>query len=239
MALFSLGFLAAQAADDYAVCFREPYSPECSALILSRHQLTPEGLELARSRIKQLADADRFRVSEGGQYTAFEMAMGCYAVGQRVPSDGGCASCLHCTQQLSIDVCDMFCPPVTEAPPPSPLTSKPSPSRDPNPREGPLTKPDKTTSIPKVPFYKQPLLLVAIVVVAFGSLVLSLALFLFLCYYGGCKKLRQYYTNWGTRRLTSLLYEYILYCVTYGYELWDLRASDSQFGFSMYVYCTV
>ena len=128
LALITLNILLTQAAAESVACFQDPYSQECSDLIRSRYYLTLEGFASVRTRIKLLADADRFRVSSDGHFTAFEMGMGCYAIGQQVPSDNGCASCLHCTAQLNPEVCDLFCPPVTETQlPPAQLSPSPEP----------------------------------------------------------------------------------------------------------------
>lgn len=105
------------AGSEYDACFQNGYSPECTAIIRLRHNLTVEAVELVQSQIKSLADSDQLRITENGPYSPFNIAMGCYAIGQRLPSDNGCASCLNCEQQLSSDVCGLFCPPLSTWPP--------------------------------------------------------------------------------------------------------------------------
>lgn len=90
-------------------CFQNGYSPLCTELIRSRYNLTFETFERVRNHIKLLSDAGRLRTPSDGPIHPFEMAMGCYAIGQRVPADD-CASCAHCTQQQTAEVCDVFCP---------------------------------------------------------------------------------------------------------------------------------
>lgn len=114
------------AGSEHDACFQNGYSPECTAIIRLRHNLTVEDLERLQSQIKSLADSDRLRITENGPYSPFNMAMGCYAIGQRLPSDNGCASCLNCEQQLSSDVCGLFCPPIPSPSPPVPSVSLPS-----------------------------------------------------------------------------------------------------------------
>lgn len=99
-------------------CFSNPYASNCTSLIMARHNLTFNEFLRVRSQIKLIADAGRLRVSHDNPYSAFEMAMGCYAIGQRLPADD-CSSSLHCTQQQTEEVCVLFCPPL---PPPPPIS---------------------------------------------------------------------------------------------------------------------
>lgn len=95
--------------DENASCFKNGSSPECTLLILSRQNITLNDFENKRSRIKLLIDSDKLRIT-AHDISAFDMAMGCYAIGQRLPSERGCVSCLNCKQQMSAEVCDLFCP---------------------------------------------------------------------------------------------------------------------------------
>ena len=102
-------------------CFQNGYSSECTDLIRSRYNLTFDAFERVRNHIKLLVDAGRLRTPSEGSIRPFDMAMGCYAVGQRIPADD-CASCAHCTQQQTAEVCDVFCS----------LAASPAPNTDAN-----------------------------------------------------------------------------------------------------------
>lgn len=104
-----LCLFATHLADDESdSCFRNGLSPECTSLIQSRHNITLEEIAGVRSHIKSLVDSHKLRITAQG-ITAFDMSMGCYAIGQRLPSERGCVSCLNCKQQMSAEVCDLFC----------------------------------------------------------------------------------------------------------------------------------
>lgn len=96
------------AGEESNICFRNGSSPQCTSDIRSRYAITSEAVENVRSRIKSLIESDKLRISVQSIST-FDMSMGCYAIGQRLPSDIGCVSCHNCIRQMSSEVCDLFC----------------------------------------------------------------------------------------------------------------------------------
>ena len=88
-------------------CFKDGYSDLCSEFIRTRYNLTFDAFVPVRNHIKLLVDAGRLRTPSDNPIHPFEVAMGCYAIGQLPAED--CASCEHCAQQQTAEVCDVFC----------------------------------------------------------------------------------------------------------------------------------
>lgn len=90
-------------------CFNDGYSSACAMLIRTRFNLTQQTFEYVQERIKALV--------EQNQMSTFNIAMGCYARGQRLPSGISCAPCVSCRQYQSSEICDLFCskPPIVPA----------------------------------------------------------------------------------------------------------------------------
>lgn len=140
-------------------CFISGDSSECAAIIRSRHNLTLEATERVRSRIQSLANSKKLGITAQG-ISAFEMAMGCYAIGQKLPSDIGCVSCLNCKQQMNLEVCDLFCP-LPPVVPSIPVISQAAPSSSHNEALNPRDVASRTISNPSK---QQPVFLILAIV---------------------------------------------------------------------------
>ena len=94
-------------------CFHAPDSLNCTLIMCTRHNIVTESCQnfssSARFEIRKFADNDQLQVFKDNSIPPYAMGVACFAVGNQVPSDHGCASCLNCEQQLSTDVCSLFC----------------------------------------------------------------------------------------------------------------------------------
>ena len=96
-------------------CFDDGHSQNCSIFIQKKHHLSDDELEMLRILVDGYASSGQLLVSDNNRYSPFDMGMACFAAGNYLPADDGCASCLHCTQQMSVEVCDLFCSEVSNA----------------------------------------------------------------------------------------------------------------------------
>lgn len=100
----------------YNPCFSAPDSLNCTLLMCTHHNIATEECQnfssSARSEIHKLADGDQLRVPQEHSIPPYALGVACFALGFRVPSEQGCASCLFCEQQLNPDVCSFFCKPI-------------------------------------------------------------------------------------------------------------------------------
>ena len=64
---------------------------------------------MLRILVDRYASYGQLRVSNNNYISPFDMGMACFAAGKFLPTEFGCASCLHCTQQMNLEVCDLFC----------------------------------------------------------------------------------------------------------------------------------
>lgn len=104
-------------------CFTTPDSSDCTAFICASRGISTVAcqnyVEGVRAEIKKFADSDQLRTSSDAAISPYAMGVACFAKGHSVPGEHDCASCLHCTQQLSDNVCHLFCPEPSPAPSPS------------------------------------------------------------------------------------------------------------------------
>lgn len=135
-------------------CFTAPNSSNCTALICSRTGTSTVACQDfangVRAKIQKLVDADLLRTSPDNFISPYAMGVACFAKGNSIPGEHDCASCLHCMQQLSANVCSLFCPdpppalsPAPSIPPNTQLHTVGGGARDATePTPGPTAEPD-------------------------------------------------------------------------------------------------
>ena len=107
--------IAGQMLEEYLSnpCFSVPDSLNCTLLMCTQHNVAKEDCQnfssTARFEIYKMAKDDKLPVSQEHSISPYVMGVACFALGFRMPSEQGCASCLFCELQFSSDVCNLFC----------------------------------------------------------------------------------------------------------------------------------